>query len=121
MNIIESFLDKIQTEKLDVQDIVRKSNKLFMKVYKDSFQHCIVKQKREEYNLVKPDMDCEEKAQIIAYKRLLIHLNKWINRCEDAKCRQTISSQINKMQSRFNYLQHRKPSNKQLPELPEYD
>jgi hypothetical protein len=119
MNIIESFLDKIQTEKLDTADIVRKSNKLFMKVYQDAVEHCIVKQKREEYSSVKPDMDCEEKAQIIAYRRLLTRLDLWIDRCADAQCKQTMSSQRNKIQTRFNYLQRRQPLTKPLPELPD--
>jgi TnpA family transposase len=121
MNIIESFLDKIQTEKLDIDDIGRKTSKMFIKVYQDSFQHCISKQKREEYNLVKPDMDCQAKSQILAYKHVLIHLNKWSNRCEDANCMQIVSSQIKNLQGRLNYLQRRKPLTKALPELPEYD
>lgn len=121
MNIIESFLERVQTEKLDVKEIVKKSNKLFLRTYKKAVQDCIVKQKTEEYWDVKPDMICEQKAQLIAYKALLSHLDKWVKHCKDAYCKQSINAQRSKIQSRYNFLQHRKPINKPLPKLEEFD
>jgi hypothetical protein len=120
MKIIEYFLDQIQLEKLDVKDIVRKSNKMFLKIYQVSVQHCIQKQKSEDYTSVKPDMECEAKAQLIAYTRLLKYLDSWIGRCRDNECKKTISSQRNRIQTRVNYLHRRQPTKKELPELPEY-
>jgi hypothetical protein len=107
MKIIESFLDRVQTEKLDSNDIARKSTKVFQKVYKHVVEDCFSKQKREEYTAVQPDINCEDKAQISAYNVLLQRLDKWINRCKDEICKRDVINEKRKIKNQIRYLEQR--------------
>jgi len=108
MKLLELFLDKIQTEKLNSHEIAIKSNHSFQKVYRNVLDKCLAKQKREEYTAVKPDIECEEKAQISGYNLILKRLDSWMSRCEDDKCVQAVMYEKNKIQAHVNYLQQRR-------------
>jgi len=105
MTLIESYLDQLQTEKLDVNDLVRKSNRTFQRVYKSTVNDCFAKQDREEYSNPYADVKCEQKAQLIAYKYVLKRLDGWGKRCKDKECIHQVKLQQNRIQNRITYLQ----------------
>jgi hypothetical protein len=106
MTLIESYLDQLQTEKLDVNQLINKANKTFQSVYKSEVENCFAKQEREQYSNPYADLSCEKKAQLSAYKKVLKRLNNWIKHCKDQKCVNQVKLQQNKIQSKINYLQN---------------
>jgi hypothetical protein len=108
MKIIESFLDRVQTEKLDVSDIIRKTNKVFNRVYTRVSEDCFSTERRNQYYTeIQPDLDCENKGKKAAYEILLTRLDKWINHCRDIRCKQSVKYAKHKIQYYLTSLQNK--------------
>lgn len=117
MNLLESFLDRIQSGRLDVPDIVKKSTKAFNKVYKNVLDDCFASQRRKDYFTIQPDIDCEDKAKLAAYKDVSLRLDKWINHCKDERCRQLVTYEKRKIEAHINYLEQRVVLNQRQNEV----
>ena len=105
MTLIESYLDQLQTEKLDVNELISKSNKTFQRVYKNEVDNCFARQDREHYSNPYADINCEQKSQLIAYKHILKRLDVWIKHCKDIKCNQQGKNIKRRIENKINYLE----------------
>lgn len=105
MKLIELYLNQLQTEKLDINEFIKKSNYLFGVTYQDVVEDCFSRQKRAEYANPYADQMCEQKAQLAAYKLLFSKYNVWINHCKDQNCKNRITLERRKTQNKIKMLQ----------------
>jgi hypothetical protein len=105
MTLLESYLDQLQTEKLDVNELISKANIVFQRSYKNYVSDCFAKEERDQYSNPYADMKCEDKAQLFAYQKIFKKMDRWLKHCEDQECINQVKAQKNKIQAKINYLQ----------------